>query len=165
MGKKGTEIVRTDVKKLLELLNTALADEWLAYYQYWMGAKVVKGPMRDAVVAELEEHAKEELEHADRFAERIIQLGGTPLLRPEEWYKATHCGYEAPEDPFVAAILKQNLEGERCAIDFYRSLLETVKDKDPITFHMVAEVLGDEVEHEEDIENMLEDIELIKKVR
>jgi hypothetical protein len=36
--------------KLLNLLNKALADEWLAYYQYWIGAKVVKGPMKDAVI-------------------------------------------------------------------------------------------------------------------
>jgi bacterioferritin len=32
----------------------------LAYYQYWIGAKVVKGPMKDAVIAELELHATED---------------------------------------------------------------------------------------------------------
>jgi hypothetical protein len=35
----------------------AFADEWLAYYQYWLGAKVVKGPMKEAVIAELLQHA------------------------------------------------------------------------------------------------------------
>jgi bacterioferritin len=39
------EIVGMDVKQLLNVLNTAFADEWLAYYQYWLGAKVVTGPM------------------------------------------------------------------------------------------------------------------------
>ena len=34
MQSKGREIVQMDVNKLLELLNTAFADEWLAYYQY-----------------------------------------------------------------------------------------------------------------------------------
>jgi bacterioferritin len=43
MGTKGIEIVGMDVKQLLNLLNIAFADEWLAYYQYWLGAKVVKG--------------------------------------------------------------------------------------------------------------------------
>jgi len=57
MGTKGREIVGLDVDKLIELLNKALADEWLAYYQYWIGAKVAKGPMRGQVVFELEEHA------------------------------------------------------------------------------------------------------------
>jgi len=40
MGTKGREIVGMDIDKLIELLNKALADEWLAYYQYWVGAKV-----------------------------------------------------------------------------------------------------------------------------
>ena len=66
-----------DVEQLLKLLNMAFADEWLAYYQYWLGAKVVKGPMKEAVVAELLQHATDELRHADMVAGRIIQLGGT----------------------------------------------------------------------------------------
>ena len=51
MGQKGREIVKMDVDELINILNKALADEWLAYYQYWIGAKVVKGPMKDAVIA------------------------------------------------------------------------------------------------------------------
>ena len=42
MGTKGKSIVKLDVDKLIEMLNKAYADEWLAYYQYWIGAKVVK---------------------------------------------------------------------------------------------------------------------------
>ena len=34
MGKKAVEIVDLDVKKLIEILNQALSEEWLAYYQY-----------------------------------------------------------------------------------------------------------------------------------
>ena len=57
MGTKGRAIVGTDVDNLIETLNAALADEWLAYYQYWVGAKVAKGPMRGTVAAELVQHA------------------------------------------------------------------------------------------------------------
>ena len=39
MGKKAVEIVDLDVKKLIEILNQALSEEWLAYYQYWIGLK------------------------------------------------------------------------------------------------------------------------------
>jgi bacterioferritin len=126
MGTKGKEMVGMDVSKLIELLNKAFADEWLAYYQYWVGAKIVKGPMRGQVAAELEEHAGEELKHAGMLTERIIQLGGTPLLKPEDWYKLTNCGYDAPEDPAVKAILKQNIKGEQCAIDVYQTRLPTI---------------------------------------
>jgi len=162
MGTKGREIVGMDISKLLKLLNKAFADEWLAYYQYWVGAKVAKGLMRGPVVAELEEHAGDELKHAGMLTERIIQLGGIPILKPDDWYKMTNCGYEAPEDPNVRAVLKQNIKGEQCAIDVYTSLLETVKDKDPVTYNMVLEILEDEVEHEEDLQAILEDMKLIK---
>jgi bacterioferritin len=162
MGTKGREIVGMDIDKLIELLNKALADEWLAYYQYWVGAKVVKGPMRGAVEAELVEHAGEELQHAEMLTDRIIQLGGTPILSPEEWYKMTNCGYDAPKDESVRAILEQNINGERCAIEVYQKLLDTLEGKDPITYHMVAEILEDEVEHEEDLEAIMDDIESFK---
>ena len=83
MGTRGREIIGMDVDELLELLNAAYASEWLAYYQYWLGAKVIKGPMKDAVAAELTLHATEELEPRARCSSnRIIQLGGTPVTRP-----------------------------------------------------------------------------------
>src|SRR3989344_5399704 len=115
MGTKGKEIVGKDAKELIEQFNKALADEWLAYYQYWVGSFVVKGPMRPEVQAELKEHAGEELKHASMLAERIIQLGGTPLLDPKEFSAKSNCGYEAPKDNHVVKILSQNIKGEQCA--------------------------------------------------
>ena len=163
MGSKGTEIVGMDVKQLLELLNKAFADEWLAYYQYWLGAKVVKGPMKDAVIAELLQHAADELRHADMVATRIIQLGGTPVTEPKKWYDVTGCGYEAPEEPFVATILEQNIKGERCAIGYYKKLLELTQPKDPVTYNMALQILQDEVAHEEDLQSLAEDLAYMLK--
>ncbi|MFZ6019316.1 MAG: ferritin-like domain-containing protein [Chloroflexota bacterium] len=161
MGTKGREIVGMNVEELLTLLNKAYADEWLAYYQYWLGAKIVRGPMKDAVAAELLLHAGEELAHADMLALRIIQLGGTPLVSPENWFKESNCGYDAPTDPFVKKILAQNIHGEQCAIGVYTKLLEIVKDKDPVTYNMVLTILSQEVEHEEDLQALDEDLEAL----
>ena len=159
MGTKGRQIVGMDVDELLGLLNNALADEWLAYYQYWLGAKIVKGPMKDAVASELLIHATEELSHADLLATRIIQLGGTPLLSPEDWFTHSHCGYAAPDDPFVKQILAQNIKGEQCAIDVYQKLLQLVKDPDPVTYNVILTILEQEVEHEEDLQSLDEDLD------
>jgi bacterioferritin len=164
MESKRRKIVGVDVKNLLDLLNKAFADEWLSYHQYWIGAKVVKGPMRAAVVSELEEHAGDEHKHARMLAERIIQLGGTPNLKPEEWHKLTNCGYSAPEDPSVSAVVEQNVKGEQCAIDVYKRLLNTTKEGDEVTWKMVLEILDDEVEHEADLQSILEDIDMMKKM-
>jgi bacterioferritin len=161
MGTKGIEIVGMDIKQLLDLLNKAFADEWFAYYQYWLGAKVVKGPMKEAVIAELMQHATDELRHADLVAGRIIQLGGTPVTEPKTWYELTSCGYDAPNEPFVAKILEQNIKGERCAIGFYKRLLDATTGKDPVTYNMVLQILQDEVAHEEDLQSLSEDLEIM----
>ena len=159
MGTKGRQIVGMDVEDLLALLYKAYADEWLAYYQYWLGAKIVKGPMKDAVASELLIHATEELAHADMLALRIIQLGGTPLINPELWFTHTNCGYDEPVNPFVKEILAQNIKGEQCAIGVYQKLLQIVKDKDPVTYNLVLTILGQEVEHEEDLQSLDEDLD------
>jgi bacterioferritin len=151
-------MVDMDVDKLVEMLNRALADEWLAYYQYWIGAQVLEGPMRGQAEAELLEHAADELRHAQMLVDRIIQLGGTPLLTPEDWYRWTNCGYEAPEDPSVRRIVQQNIAGEQCAIKTYRKLADLTRETDPVTYEMVLEIMRDEIEHEDDLEAILDDM-------
>lgn len=163
MGSQGRKIVGMDVDDVIKLLNKALSDEWLAYYQYWVGSKVVKGPTKDAVIAELVQHATEELSHADMLALRIVQLGGTPVLEPKLWYELTNCGYESPENPFVRNVLEQNIKGEQCAIKTYDALMKIVEGKDPLTYNMILTIITQEVEHEEDLQSLLEDLEMIVK--
>jgi len=161
MGTRGREIVGMDINQLLDLLNKAFCDEWFAYYQYWLGAKLVKGPMKDAVASELLIHATEELAHADLVANRIIQLGGKPIAEPKLWCQWSGCGYEAPNDEYVKVILEQNIKGERCAIGYYNELMKKTRDADMVTYNMVLTILQQEVEHEEDLQALLEDIELM----
>ncbi len=163
MGTKGRAIVGMDVNKVLGLLNKAFADEWLAYYQYWIGTKVVSGPMKDAVIAELIQHAADELRHADMVTTRIIQLGGTPLTSPKKWFEQTNCGYDPPDDPFVKKILEQNIKGEQCAIGVYSGIIEQVGLKDPVTYNLAVQILQDEVEHEEDLQALEEDLKVMLK--
>lgn len=163
MGSKGREIVGLDVNELLTQLRKAYADEWLAYYQYWTGAKIAKGPMKEAVIAELEQHALEELNHALLVTNRIIQLGGDPVTDPRDWFKLTNCGYDPPDDPFVKTLLEQNIKGEQCAIGVYKRLMDMTRDKDPVTYNIALQIIEQEVEHEEDLQALLEDFELMIK--
>ncbi|SMO46648.1 bacterioferritin [Balnearium lithotrophicum] len=158
MGTKARELVGEHADRIVELLNRALCDEWLAYYQYWIGSKVVKGPMKSAVAAELVQHAQDELRHADMLAMRILELGGTPVLTPKKWFELTNCGYDSPENPFVKQILEQNIKGEQCAIDTYNKIVKFTKDIDPVTYNIALQIMTDEVEHEEDLQGLLEDL-------
>jgi len=163
MGQKAVAIANLDVEKLIQMLNEALAEEWLAYYQYWIGAKLIEGPMRGDVEAELLVHATEELGHAELVANRIIQLGGTPLINPNQWEHFARCAYESPEDPYIEVILEQNLRGERCAIQRYEEIAEFTQGKDFTTYQMAITILNDEIEHEHDIESFLTDIRRLKE--
>ena len=169
MGKIGVEITGVNVDELIQMLNEALCEEWLAYYQYWIGARMMEGPMRSEIEPELLVHANQELNHAVLVVNRIIQLGGTPVLTPSDWMKLSKCAYEVPSDPYVEVILNQNLTGERCAIQRYKGIADFTNGKDHSTHQMATTILNEELEHEQDIEDWITDInrmkEDIKKIR
>jgi bacterioferritin len=162
MGKRGREILNLDVDKLIGMLNEALSEEWLAYYQYWIGARLMEGPMRSEIEPELLLHANQELNHAVLVVTRIIQLGGTPVLNPAEWTKLARCTYDEPNDPYIEVILEQNLKGERCAIQRYQEICEFTSGKDYTTFQMANTILNEEIEHEQDIEDWINDLGRMK---
>ncbi|GET22660.1 MULTISPECIES: ferritin-like domain-containing protein [Prolixibacter] len=163
MGKRGIDILNLDVEKLIKTLNEALSEEWLAYYQYWIGARVIEGPMRSEVEPELMIHADQELNHAVMVADRIVQLGGTPVLNPAEWVKLSKCKYEEPTDPYIELVLNQNLDAERCAIQRYKDIADFTYGKDHTTYQMATTILNEELEHEQEIEDWLADLERMKQ--
>ena len=118
MARESVKILqgKLDVESLISQLNAALSEEWLAYYQYWVGALVVEGAMRADVQGEFEEHAEEERRHAQLLADRIIELEGVPVLDPKKWFELARCKYDAPQGFDSVSLLKDNVASERCAI-------------------------------------------------
>ena len=86
-----------------------------------------------------------------------------PLLSPSAWYDMTNCGYETPEDPYVGVLLEQNIEGEQCAIEVYKDLMTFTEDIDRETYEMALDIMTDEIEHEEDLQALQEDMEMMKQ--
>jgi len=167
MARRGNSIIKgIEINEIITVLNKAYADEWLAYYQYFIEAKVIKGIMKDAAIAELTQHAADELRHANLVADRIIQLGGIPLLNPKEWFTHTNCGYEEPKDFDVVSILKDSIKGEQCAIFIYSQIVEMTRNKDIVTYDIASQILADEVGHEEDLQALHDDItEFIEDIK
>ena len=162
MGQQGIKVASVDVRQLIDMLNAALSEEWLAYYQYWIGARLMEGPMRSEVEPELLLHATQELGHAVLVVDRIIQLGGTPVINPNEWTKLARCTYDEPNYPYIEVILEQNLSGERCAIKRYKEIADFTNGKDHTTHQMAVSILNEEIEHENDIEDWLNDLNRMK---
>jgi len=155
-------ISKLDVNDLIKTLNEAYAEEWLAYYQYFLGAKLATGILRPNVAKEFEEHAKEEYEHASMIADRIIQLGGTPVLNPDDFSKLAKCKYEEPINEDTFSLVKQNLDAERCAIGRYQGICDLTFSKDYETYRMSEHILKQEIEHEQEMEDFLNDFSTAK---
>jgi len=157
MGKKGREIVKADLAEVVKDLNTAYSDEWLAHYQYWLTAKWIKGIDADTLATVLEEQSMDELGHAGKLAERILQLGGTPVTHPSKLIENCGCGYKEP--PKDATDLRQVvvdvLSAEACAIDFYSKMAEKYRATDMVTHEIFESLLKDEVSDEEQWEKFL----------
>jgi bacterioferritin len=152
MGKTAREIAGEKVDDVITELNKALADEWLAYLQYMMAASIVKHPN---AAKELADVAKEELEHAEEVTERILQLGGEPVVDQKRLYEITNCGYELPSEDTIAS-LKGALKGENCAIKVYHKIAMMTKDSDVVTYNLVLHIMEEEIEHEERFEALLD---------
>ena len=166
MGKESVSLLKgkVDVSKVLDQLNAALSEEWLAYYQYWTAAKMVMGAQRVDLQSEFEEHAREELQHASLVCDRIIELGGVPVLTPQEWLKYARCVYDTPIAFNSEYFLKTIIIAEECAMRRYQEIAELTEGKDFITNKLAKEILAEEATHEQDLQDYLDDIRTMRQL-
>ena len=163
MGDFAQKIVKLQKDKLLKILNEAYAEEWLAYYQYWIGAKIAKGIARSDIVKEFLEHANEEFKHLGWLADRIIQLGSTPLIDVTQFQEYAKCKYLLPINEDTKSLVLQNLSAERCAILKYQEICDMCQGQDYITFNLSRKILKEEIEHEQEMEDFLIDFDYYNK--
>jgi bacterioferritin len=143
-----------DRKRVIEVLNEVLATEIVCALRYKANAYAAAGIHAEPVAEEFREHAKQEEEHAERVAERITQLGGSPDLSPEGLATRSHSQYHQSTD--LQALIRENLVAERVAIETYSEIVRWLGDGDPTTRRMIEEILAVEEEHADDLANLLE---------
>lgn len=148
-----TEGYQADREAVLAMLNDALATELLCVLRYKRHYYTVKGPNTGQIKAEFLEHAQQEQDHADRIAERIVQLNGSPNFNPATLTARSHAEYDDAED--VNAMLRADLIAERVAIESYRQMIAAIGDKDPTTRDMLVAIMAVEEEHADDLRDLL----------
>ena len=136
---------------IVKLLNAALATELVCVLRYKRHYFTAHGIASPNVAAEFLEHANDEAAHADRIAERIVQLGGEPDFAPDTLLGRSHADYDASKD--LKDMIRANLVAERVAVETYRQMINLVGDKDPTT----RRLLEDEEEHADDMKDLLEE--------
>lgn len=144
-----------DREKIIKLLNDALATELVCVMRYKRHYFTATGLANDAVKAEFLEHAQQEQDHADRIAERIVQLNGQPDFNPDTLSVRSHAEYDESLD--VKAMIRANLIAERIAIESYRQMIAIIGDTDPTTRQMLVEIMAVEEEHADDMSDLLSD--------
>jgi len=146
----------SDRKAIVELLNTALATEIVCVLRYKRHYYATHGIRAKFVSAEFLEHANEEQAHADRIAERIVQLGEDPDLNPATLLSRSHADYD--EQTSLRDMLEADLVAERIAIESYREMVNFIGSKDPTSRRLLESILAQEEEHAEDLVDLLEDL-------
>lgn len=149
-----TSTYTLDPKEVAALLNEALATEWVCALRYKRHYFVAKGIKARFAASEFLEHAQQELDHADRLAERIVQLGGMPDLNPDTLSQRSHAQYH--EGTALRDMIVEDLVAERIAIDSYRELIQFLGDSDSTTRKLLEDILAVEEEHADDLMDLLE---------
>ncbi|MEV0848047.1 ferritin-like domain-containing protein [Streptomyces sp. NPDC049954] len=151
-----TEAYGADLPRVLQVLNEALATEIVCVLRYKRHYYTATGMNSEPVAAEFLEHAGEEQEHADKLAQRIVQLGGEPDFNPDTLTGRAHAQYDESLD--LVRMVEEDLVAERVAIDSYTEIIQWLGDKDPTTRRVFEDLLAQEEEHADDMRGLLERI-------
>lgn len=138
---------------VVQVLNDALATEIVCVLRYKRHYFMAEGIHSESVKNEFLEHANEEQAHADRIAERIVQLGGEPDFSPDGLASRSHSQYVAGAS--LREMIVEDLVAERIAIDSYREIAQWLGDRDSTTRKMMEEILASEEEHADDLNSLL----------
>jgi bacterioferritin len=133
-------------EKLIEALNRMLSQEHACAIRYATHAAIVSGPYAETVKARLKEIAGDEVMHAEKLRDRILALGGTPVMKvSEEDLKGAKT---------LAQILKVNIEEEMSAIRSYTEILNSIPPTNAILFTAIQSIVSDEQEHLEELKSL-----------
>lgn len=135
--------------RLKEMLNDAIAREIAVSIQYmWQHVQVI-GVKGIAVQNQFKQTAIAEMKHAEKIAERLWYLEGTPTTKPA----AIEVGENLKE------FLELDARAEADAIVLYKKIIEQAqKEGDVTTAFIFKEILEDEEEHHDLFTTMLEEV-------
>lgn len=138
---------RPDTRDLLAGLNQDLANEYASIIQYRTYASTVRGPHRLTLKPMFASEIPDELRHAERLADAIAALGGTPTTRPMP--------VNAAESP--VQMIQDALEAEIGAISRY---VERRQQAEQAGEHGLAvdidDIVADETRHRDELHLLLE---------
>lgn len=142
-----------DRVEVLKMLNAALATEIVCVLRYRRHHFMARGIHAKGPADEFLVHSNEEQAHADRLAQRIVQLGGEPDFDPDRLTSRSHAQYVPGST--LAEMINENLVAERIAIDSYREMIQYLGDRDPTTGQLLRDILLVEEKHADELSSWM----------
>ncbi|HPB16236.1 MAG: bacterioferritin [Clostridiaceae bacterium] len=137
--------------KLLEVLNSLLADELAAINQYIVHAEMCADWGYEKLHEHFEKRAKDEMRHAEKLIERLLFLEGIPIVSK---LSNIHIGSDVPKQ------LEYDRVAEMAAIKAYNDAIALAGEvRDFATREILDKILQDEDRHMDGIEELQGQIE------
>ncbi len=151
-----TETYQAVPDQIIRELNQLRATEIASYLQYKQHAYMAVSMLSPGIKSDFEAHAAVELDHADRLAKRIQQLGGVPIYNPAELAsKAADMGVRPEQGATLRDMVIENLMTERQQIVAYTALIRELGDSDFTTSKLLIGILADTEEHAAELSDYL----------
>jgi bacterioferritin len=132
--------------RLAELLNEDLSREYQAIISYVVYSQVLTGAQYMDIAAQLEIHAKQELDHALIISRQIDYLGKMPAVTPKP--------VRTSKDP--KAMLRYDLENENETIRNYRDRIRQCEALGEYAMaEQIRQILMQEQDHQIDLATAL----------
>jgi bacterioferritin len=148
-----TDAYGADLDRVVAVLNEVLATELVCVLRYKRHYYMASGLESAPIAQEFLQHANEEQGHADRVAQRIVQLQGEPDFNPATLVARSHAEYV--EGSSLVDMISEDLVAERIAIASYQEIIRWVGDGDPTTRRMMEDILVVEEEHADELLSFL----------
>jgi bacterioferritin len=147
---------KADTQRVTQALNRLRSTEIMSYLQYMQHQYMAVSLFSPGLKAEFEAHATQELDHANRLAERIQQLGGVPIYDPKEIAaKAANVGVEPEQGGTLTEMVTEDLMLERQQIEVYSALIREIGDQDLVTRHVLLGILAETEKHASELADYL----------
>lgn len=136
--------------KLLEILNSLLADELTAINQYMVHAELCESWGYEKLAKVIEQRAIQEMRHAEKLIRRILFLEGRPIVSQ---LRQISIGDEVPK------MFAHDHKAEFDAIKAYNEAIKLAGEvSDFATRELLESILQDEDKHIDEIEEALDQI-------
>src|SRR5688500_13320590 len=151
-----TREYKADMNHIIQALNSLRSTEIMSYLQYMQHQYMAVSLLSPGMKTEFGAHATQELDHANRLADRVQQLGGVPIYDPKEISsKAANVGITPDQATTLAEMVTEDLLLERQQIEVYTALIRQIGDQDLVTRHVLLGILAETEKHASELADYL----------